>query len=588
MVLRSRDPASSSAACRAAALAALLVGPLATARAQEPIVRANLDSQGKESKTSGASASRLGAISDDGRWVVFSSLASDHVPDDTNGWCDVFLRDLVAGTTVRLSLGPGGAEGDWHSGIFNPVITGNGRFVAFDSFASNMVADDHNDCADIFVLDRDPDGDGLFDEEPITLERVSLAFDGSEANGPCEQPSISADGNKVAFRGWASNLISSDLNGTYDVFVRIRGSGTTIRASRNDANVGGDGESGNPQISADGKSVVFSSLATNFGSSGPPMWQIWVRDLVANKTELASSDASGARLDDLSDGGTISGDGRYVTFRTQARGLVPEVNPGFSTPDVFVKDRATGAVLCMTTDSDGLAGHGGIYPVISVDGGSVVFVCDFDGFVPGDSNQANDVFVRDVATLAIRCVSIDRSGAPAASGTGTNYYSAVSADGRFALFSSEGTDYVQDDTNIYGDLFVHDLDNHGLQAAWSNYGAGWPGKHGIPSFTLDADPEFGATVTATAANSCGLWTAGFLLIGGARADVPTNRDGSILVAFDSMTVVTVAPTGFELTCDVPYDPTLYGVVLDLQMIELDPGASHLLSFTPGLEVLFGR
>jgi Tol biopolymer transport system component len=583
----SRAPASSP--LFVAALVALLAGPLAAAAlAQEPIVRANLTWQGLESQTSGAGASRLGAISDDGRWVVFASSAYDLVPNDNNGWVDVFVRDLVAGTTTRLSVAPGGVEADFHSGTFSPVISGNGRFVAFGSSASNLVANDLNGSSDIFVLDRDPGDDGTFDEEPIVLERVSVSSNGSEANGACEQPSISADGNKVAFRSWATNLIAVDLNGAYDVFVHTRSSGTTIRASRNNSDIGGDGDSVDPQICANGSAVVFRSLATNFGSAGVPMWQMWVRDLVANKLELASSDANGARLSDPSETGAISGDGRYVVFISSAKGLAPEENPGGTTPDVFVKDRVTGAVDCMSTGPDGLAGHSSDHSVISVDGGSVSFSSRYGSFVAGDTNNENDIFVRDVATKAIRCASIDRSGAPAASGTGSNYDSALSADGRFALFSSDGTDYVSDDTNIYADLFVHDLANPGFQATWSNYGAGWPGTFGVPSFTLDVDPEFGATVTATASNSVAFWTAGFLAIGFAEAVIPTNRGGTLLVEFISLTPVAVPPGGYSFCEDIPYDPALCGVELDLQMIEFDPGASDDLSFSQGLKVVIGR
>lgn len=586
MTHASRSPASSPLV--AAALVALLAGPLIAAPHDEPIVRANLTWQGLESQTSGASVSRLGAFSDDGRWVVFASLASDLVPGDLHGEVDVFLRDLVGGTTTRLSVAPGGVEADSDSGIYQPVITGDGRFVAFESFASNLVAGDTNGSADIFVLDRDPGDDGVFDEEPIVLERVSVSSNGSEANGPSEQPSISADGNKVAFRSWATNLIAVDLNGAYDVFVRTRSSGTTIRASRSNSDIGGDGDSVEPQICADGSAVVFRSLATNFGSSGPPMWQIWVRDLVANRLELASSDANGARLSDPSESGAISGDGRRVVFVSSAKGLVPEETPGGTTPDVFVKDRVTGAVDCMSTGPDGLAGHSSNHSVISVDGGSVSFSSRYGSFVAGDTNDAHDIFVRDVATKAIRCVNIDCSGAPPASGAGTNYDSALSADGRYALFSAAGTEYVSDDTNIYSDLFVHDLANPGFQAAWSNYGVGWPGTRGVPTFTLDVAPEFGATATATASNSLGFWTAGFLALGFARADWPTNRGGSIAVDFVSLTAVVVPPSGYTLCAEIPYDPSLCGVEVDLQLIEFDPGASHSLSFTPGLAILFGR
>lgn len=575
---------ASLAGLRVAVLASLLA---ADAPAQAPIVRVNLDSNGAESKTSGAGVARVDAISDDGRYVVFASGASDLVPGDGNGRNDVFLRDLVAGTTTRLSVAADGTEGNFHSGIYGPTISGDGRFVAFDSSADNLVADDGNGAADIFLLDRDPDGNGIYDEQPIALERVSVASDGAEGDGPSEQASLSADGNKVAFRSWATNLVAVDLNGTFDVFVRNRAAATTIRASRNNANVGGDDESTDPHLSADGKAVVFRSKATNFGSAGPPVWQVWVRDLAANVLELASTDAAGARLDWDSFSGRISGDGRFVVFHTGAR-IFPDIDLDDLSSDVFLKDRQTGTVSCMTIGPDGLASHGANSCVISSDGRFVAFVAFHDGFVAGDTNSDNDLFVRDVATGEIRCANIDCAGAPGAMGLGTNYQGAISADGRYALFASAGTTYVDDDSNIYGDLFVHDLANPGFQASWGNYGAGWQGTLGVPSFTLDVEPEFGATVTATAQNSLGRWTVGFLAIGHGKADWPVGGGGSILVDFATLTVVTVPPAGFTLCGEVPYDPALCEVEVDLQLIAFDPGAAGELSFTPGLEVIFGR
>ncbi len=578
---------SAALASLAAVVVASLV-PCQPASAQAPIVRANLDSSGRESKSGGAVVPRVDCITGDGRFVVFMSGSSDLVPADTNDVTDVFLRDLVGGTTTRISVAPDGSQGDRASGSSQPTISSDGRFLAFDSEATNLVPSDTNGVADIFLLDRDPDGNGLLDEQPIALERVNVAFDGGEANGWSDQPSLSTDGKKVAFRSDATNLISVDSNGTWDVFVRNRKSGTTSRASRSNTNAGGDFESGQPQMAADGSAVVFGSLATNFGTSFGPFWQVWVRDLVADRLELASSDPDGDQLSDASFSGRISGDGRFVVFHTRSHGLVPENDPSNLSEDVFVKDRQTGQLACMTIGPDGFAGHSANTCTISTDGLFVAFSSPYDGFVPGDTNGEYDVFVRDVTTQEIRCATIDCSGAPAAGGVGTNFSCALSSDGRYALFSAAGTEYVSDDTNIYNDLFVHDLANPGFQAAWSNYGAGWPGTRGVPTFTLDVDPEFGATATATASNTLGFWTAGFLALGFARADWPTNRGGSIAVDFVSLTAVVVPPSGYVLCAEIPYDSSLCGVEVDLQLIEFDPGASHDLSFTPGLAIVFGR
>jgi Tol biopolymer transport system component len=151
------------------------------------------------------------AISDDARYVSFTHPAGNIVPDDTNGLSDVFVRDRAFGTTERLSLGVGGVEANGRS-IFT-AMSADGRFVAFESEASNLVAGDGNGVADVFVADR----------QTGAVVRVSTAGDGTEANDFSSKPAMSADGRRIAFYSKASNLVPKDSNGKYlglDVFVR--------------------------------------------------------------------------------------------------------------------------------------------------------------------------------------------------------------------------------------------------------------------------------------------------------------------------------------------------------------------------------
>lgn len=168
----------------------------------------------------GFRSSEGAALSGEGRYVAFASLARNLVPGDTNLVEDVFVRDRLAGVTSRVSVGPGGRQANGASSI--PSISADGRYVAFMSDASNLVAGDTNHAADIFVRDR----------VAGTTRRVSIGQGGQQANGASSFPALSGDGLHVAFQSAASNLVPGDTNGTFDIFVRDLLAGTTQRVAR--------------------------------------------------------------------------------------------------------------------------------------------------------------------------------------------------------------------------------------------------------------------------------------------------------------------------------------------------------------------
>jgi hypothetical protein len=192
-----------------------------------------------------------GSISNDGRFVVFESSATNLVPDDTNAMTDVFVRDRKLKTTRRVSLGPAAAQADSASGA--PTISGNGRIVVFYSQATNLVPGDTNGTLDIFTRDRGTN----------TTRRVSVGSGGAQANGFSGDPYASANGRWVAFNSIASNLVPGDTNGVSDVFVRDRKLGKTKRVSVSSSRGQGNGHSPSGIISGDGRFVVFESYATN-------------------------------------------------------------------------------------------------------------------------------------------------------------------------------------------------------------------------------------------------------------------------------------------------------------------------------------
>ena len=349
------------------------------------------------------------------------------------------MHDRQTGQTTRVSVASDGAQGNGDSG--QPVISADGRFVAFYSSASNLVPGDTNGVEDVFVHDR------------LTGQtaRVSVASDGAQGNGPSWGPSISADGRFVAFESRASNLVPGDTNDTTDVFVHDRLTGQTTRVS-----VASDGREGNSyswlaRISADGRFVVFTSDASNLvpGDTNGT-WDVFVHDRQTGQTTMVSVASDGTPGNGRSIGVSISGDGRFVAFESEASNLVAGDTNG--TWDVFVHDRLTGQTTRVSVASDGAQGadssSGG---ELSAHGRFVVFFSFASNLVPGDTNERMDVFVHDRQTGETTIVSVASDGAQ---GNANSSGAAISADGRFVVFTSKASNLVPGDTNGTWDVFV--------------------------------------------------------------------------------------------------------------------------------------
>lgn len=212
------------------------------------------------------------AVSGDGRFVVWASRASNLVAGDTNGVADVFVRDRQSGTTTRLSVNSGGAQANGESGLAGTAVSYDGRIVAFDSSASNLVANDTNGVSDVFVRDR---GTGI----TRRMSQNDAGVQGNQASGLSFGLGMSGDGRFVAFESAATNLVGGDVNQQRDVFVRDRALGTTQLVS-----VGSGGEAGNavsfgPAVSRDGRHIAFVSQADDFApNDNNTLNDIYVRD----------------------------------------------------------------------------------------------------------------------------------------------------------------------------------------------------------------------------------------------------------------------------------------------------------------------
>lgn len=331
------------------------------------------------------------AISGDGRWVAFSSRASNLVPGDTSHIADVFVYDRQTGTVTRVSRGPGGVEANMESG--QPTISANGRWVAFESMATNLVADDTNGEVDTFVHDRDTG----------TTTRVSVGIGGAEANGGSAWPAISADGRWVAFMSAASNLVPDDTNGVADTFVHDRQTGATARVNVGPAGVqANDWSYWRPGISADGRWVTFQSAASNLVAGDTnDQDDVFVHDRDTGTTTCVSVGPGSAIGDSWSEFPAISADGRWVIFNSFARNLVANDSNGYS--DVFVYDVQAGALALVSAGLGGVGANQHSYSqAISADGRWAAFASWASNLVAGDTNGYGDIFVRDlVATTPL-------------------------------------------------------------------------------------------------------------------------------------------------------------------------------------------
>jgi Tol biopolymer transport system component len=352
---------------------------------------------------------------------------------------------VVAQVTQLVSVTSSNAQGNDASWF--PAISADHRFVAFGSLADNLVAGDTNGVSDVFVRDRFTG----------TTERVSVSTGGGEADGFSSLPSISADGRYVAFHSSATNLVAGDTNGAFDVFVRDRQAGTTIRVSVSSAGLQGDGNSDYPAISADGRYVAFRSLATNLVAGDTNgTYDVFVRDLQTSTTERVSVSTSGAGGNLASYFPTISGDGRYVAFRSDAPNLVAgDMNVA---ADAFVRDRQLGTTELVSVSSAGAQANSYSYdPSISANGRYVAFWSNASNLVSGDTNGHADIFLRDRLNNTTELVSISSTGAQ---GNADPWYpSSVSDDGRYVVFASTATNLVPPDLNSSFDVFLRDRVN---------------------------------------------------------------------------------------------------------------------------------
>jgi Tol biopolymer transport system component len=396
-------------------------------------------------------------ISADSRWVVFSSASAGLVHGDTNERQDAFVRDRRTGKTIRVSVTSRGRQA---AAARDPF----GGSVAEGISANGRFVVFRSDAANLVAGDTNRAQDIFVrDRKTGRTTRVSVGNSGRQASGRSDFAVISPNGRYVAFSSEAPNLVAGDTNRAVDVFLRDRIKGTTQRVSLGGRGKQANGESEQPSISADGRYVAFQSNASNLvpGDTNG-LSDVFVRDRKSGRTTRISVDSHGRQgagdpTRNGSNAAAISGDGRYVVFHSAASNLVRgDTNHAF---DIFVHDLETGTTDRVSISSSGAQADAESLgpPVISADGHYVAFASLATNLVPGDKNDITDTFVRDLRAGKTTLVSLSSGGAQGTDSSWPNGVPAFSAGSRYLAFSSWAGNLVSGDTNGTADAFVRDL-----------------------------------------------------------------------------------------------------------------------------------
>ena len=433
---------------RAAIIGALSGAALAGGALAQVTQRVSVTSAGLQS--TGPTSFDGVAASGDGRFIAFGSIASDLVPGDMNNKVDVFVRDRQLGTTELVSVDFSGADSN------QPRISADGRYVAFVNQGI------------VFLRDR------LLG----TTERVSVDSGGAPALGTSGNPAISVDGRFVAFSSNAANLVAGDANGVEDVFVRDRQLGTTEIVSLGSAGVQGNMASFRPSISADGRYVAFVSQADNLvpGDSNST-YDVFLRDRQLGTTELVSQSTTGGSGNSGSLDPSLTPDGRFLAFNSFATDLV--AGDSNHQAHAFVRDFQSGTIEIVSLNSAGTQANDECSSTaLSDDGRFVVMESIATNLVDEYTHFENDVYVRDRALGTTVRASVNSAGEQGGAPSGN---SSISGDGRCVVFGSYASNLVPADTNGAVDTFVRDL-------------------IGGPSFTSLCDPGAGGVIACPCAN----------------------------------------------------------------------------------------
>jgi Tol biopolymer transport system component len=358
--------------------------------------------------------------------------------------------------TIRVSVKPNGKELNNVESEY-PSVSANGKFVSFES-GGKFVKGDAGTDFDVFVRNV----------QTGKIKRASVMSNGKEASGDSEGSSISASGRYVAFHSDAA-LVKSDANGVEDVYVHDFKTGKTKRASVKSNGGEVPSESVDVSLSGDGRWAAWDSEAAFVNGDVNGVSDVYVHDMQKGKTVLVSKQDDGDLADSNgpSDLPSVSGDGRFVAFESQDQYMTsaqdePSFPPVLTDSDIFVRDMKTGHTIRASVKKNGTEPDNNQqqnrYPAISADGRHVAFVADLYGkFVPKDSNNFSDIYVKNLKTGKITDASVKSNGDISDADSGpVSPAVALSGDGRYVAFDTEAA-LGGNDTNMVRDVYVHDV-----------------------------------------------------------------------------------------------------------------------------------
>ncbi len=389
-------------------------------------------------------------LNGDGRFVLFSSAATNLVVNDTNNAPDVFLRDTESEITEFVSLANDQSQAQGAS--YAVGISSDSRYILFESFATNLIGagEDTNAVADLFMRDRTAQ----------STTRVSLSWNGTQANARASYGKMTPDGMKIVFVSGATNLVEDDTNGLTDIFLRDRELSITerINLTDNGAQIT-KGSCSVPSVSDNGKIVAFacSSSADELVSEDTNnKMDVFVRNRLGGTTSRVSISSTGEEANGESSFPSISGNARYVAFQSNATNLV--ANDTNARTDIFVFDRQTNTTRRVSVGSGGTQSNGdSVYPVMNSDGRYVVFLSMATNLVTGPRNFVGNfnVYVHDLDTGTTTLVNTSSSGEEDNSQWEPDITApSISSDGSCTAYISQGSTLVSNDTNSAWDVFV--------------------------------------------------------------------------------------------------------------------------------------
>ncbi|MCA1829885.1 MAG: hypothetical protein LC663_00005 [Actinobacteria bacterium] len=438
-------------------------------------------------------------LSLDGLTVAFSSDASNLVAGDTNGAADVFIRRVAGGQVVRVSTTSTGAQANGAS--YSPSLSVDGRYLAFVSAASNLVAHDSNGVADVFLKDL----------KTGAVQRISVATDGTEADGASNSPFVSLFGDYVTFESGATNLAPGDTNGLSDAFLRDVKRRTTTRiapppVAQDFTQAPEKVWSAHARISYDGRYLSFQRGATRgLANAAPPLppnaaglddkipstLDVFITDRPRNRTTQIVVPPWAGSFKSMNEEPVISADGHYVAFTTWSAWTNDQtiarltLEAGFGPSPVqnddavarntldpkaiMMYDRISKVLIPISTNFAGVLNGDSYAPTISADGAEVAFLSNATNAVSGDTNGTTDVFVRDLRDRGVyprakvpptetwryrttlSRVSLSSGSAEA---NGASARPSISYNGESVSFASSATDLVGGDTNGASDVFL--------------------------------------------------------------------------------------------------------------------------------------